>query len=53
MSLVVYAKEYDLCSVVVHIENRGRNAIDHYICFLKRNDKWWKYDDRRDVTFTF
>lgn len=35
---------YDLATVVVHI---GKIDAGHYICYSKRDDQWFKFDDSK------
>lgn len=35
---------YDLSSVVVHV---GKIDAGHYICYCRRDDQWFKFDDSK------
>ena len=35
---------YDLSTVVVHV---GKMDAGHYICFCRRDDQWFKFDDSK------
>lgn len=35
---------YDLTSVIVHI---GKMDAGHYICYCRRDDEWFKFDDNK------
>ena len=35
---------YDLSTVVVHV---GKLDAGHYICYAKRDDQWFKFDDSK------
>ena len=35
---------YDLTSVIVHI---GKMDAGHYICYCRRDDQWFKFDDNK------
>ena len=35
---------YDLSAVVVHL---GKINAGHYVCYCRRNDQWFKFDDNK------